>query len=189
MMRAGVAAVALAIAASVAGCAGTGASTDTGTPSGDQTAKPAVTRLLVPLTSPEVLAYCPDIEAVHLADVDVDAGSIETVTVCTTEEVRSGESTTATAVIERASRVDTGTDLLLEAYRAPNAPKTSGACIELAADPLLVWIETPTGLRAVYAPVDKCGFPSSAAAEAYAEVGLTTLAEVELPIDGATPEP
>ena len=194
MFRPAAAVAVLAIALALAGC---GAPGTPGTPSPEPTAEPALTRPLFPLSAPEVLEYCPDIAAVHF-DGDVDA--VIEVYVCTADDILSTDDSTDNSTdgatgdiipsVQRASRVTRGAEELLDAYSQPNAPKTTGACIELAADPLIVWLKTADGITPVYAPVDECGFPADDPSEAFLAVQLEALVEIRLggvvpPVDPA----
>ena len=138
-------------------------------------AQPSRTRPLVVLTDPSILAYCPDLPAVHF---DSKAADITKATICTS--VPSGSGTT-----ESASWVNFGLDALLSAYGEPNQPVTKDSCIRVAKDPLLVWLTTTEGtLYPVYAPVDKCGYPGAGAIDAYQSAGLQILYEADLDANG-----
>lgn len=177
--------VVTALAFLLAGCAGSGASSG---PSVDPspTAEPGLTKPLVPLTAPEVLEYCPSEEAVHF---DGDVAAVDEVYVCSGSDMLSvdGQAPGIVPGIQRASRVAGGLDALLAAYAKPNAGATAEACIELAADPLIVWVKSSDTITPVYAPVDECGFPTDAAAEAFTTVRLETIVEVS--VDDAAPSP
>jgi hypothetical protein len=143
-------------------------------------AKPLSTKPLTPLTNADILAYCPDVDAVHF---DGKLTDVTKVTVCTSTVAGSGHT-------ESASWVNFGDDQLLTAYTAPNAKVTTSGCSKVALDPLIVWLTKADGtIYSVYAPVDGCGFPTDAAAAAYQAAGLQVLYEVTLdangtPIDG-----
>ncbi len=193
--------VALVSALALAGCATTAppggepdpASSSTDPPSSDppssdppSTAEPVLRRPLVPVTARELLEYCPAADAQHF---DGDIVAVLNIYVCSASDILStnggGEGEDgrdsgngALPDVQRASRVIAGGDDLLAAYSAPNEPATTGACIQLAADPLIVWVGTSAGITPVYAPVDECGFPTRAATEAFDGVELETILEI-----------
>lgn len=163
-------------------------------PSAPAFAEPALTLPLVPITAPEVTAVCPQQEAVHL-----DAGLVvDEIFVCTANEVLpiepgigddqplEGESAQPVEprLLQVANRVVSGQEELLAAYAEPNEVRTDGACIELAADPLIVWVVADGTTTAVYAPVDECGFPQERASAAYAALGLEEVARSDAPVKG-----
>lgn len=182
--------LALALALALAGCANPGSPsgvpdptpTSTG-PTGD--AEPVLLRPLLPVTDRELLEYCPAVDAQHF---DGDTAAVLDIYMCSaidilstngsdgTEDIDSGSG--ALPDVQRASRVVSGGDELLAAYSTPNAPATADACIQLAADPLIVWVNTSAGIAAVYAPVDDCGFPTPGATDAFNGVELDTILEI-----------
>jgi hypothetical protein len=138
-------------------------------------AKPASVSPLVPLTDPDILAYCPAIPAVHL---DVKADTITKADICTSVPSATGGTT------ESASVVNFGLDALLSAYGKPNQTATAN-CSTAALDPLIVWLTDSTGaVFSVYAPVDGCGLPTSEAADAYQSAGLQILYSADLDANG-----
>lgn len=144
-------------------------------------------RPLFPLSSAEVLEYCPATPATHF---DGDAAAVDEIRVCvstvllSTDDRSSDDSTTddsttgALPAIERASRVVTGGEELLAAYAVPDSTETAEVCAAMLADPLIVWLVTGDRVVPVYAPFDDCNFPQRAAADAYTAVTLETLVEV-----------
>ncbi|MCU1582373.1 MAG: hypothetical protein JWO01_1761 [Microbacteriaceae bacterium] len=138
-------------------------------------AKPASVTPLVPLVDPDILTYCPATPAIHL---DVKANTITKADICTSVPTSSGGTT------ESASVVNFGLDALLSAYAQPNQTVT-GNCSNQALDPLIVWLTDSTGkVFSVYAPVDGCGLPTSAAADAYQSAGLQILYSADLDANG-----
>lgn len=138
-------------------------------------AQPSRTRPLVPLTDPDILAYCPDEPAVHF---DGKTKEVAKATICTSV-------TSATGTTESASWVNFGLDALLSAYGAENAKVTQEPCTRVAKDPLIVWLTDNAGkIYPVYAPVDRCGYPSAAAVDAYQAAGLQILYEADLDANG-----
>jgi len=181
----GLTAAALCCALVLAGCAvgapdpGDGPS-GTPTPSPAPTAEPVLLTPLYPVTVRELLEYCPGTPAQHF-DGLVD--SVTEVYVCSASDILSVDGAAPGAEVpgvQRASRVTGGADELLLAYSEQNAAATTGACIELAADPLIVWTATADGITAIYAPVDECGFPTRTATDAFNAVALETILEVRL---------
>lgn len=142
------------------------ASVTPGTTPAVKLAQPSRTRPLVVLTNPDILAYCPDLPAVHF---DGKTGTIAKATICTSVPSDTGAT-------ESASLVNFGLDALLSAYGEPNQPVSKDSCIRVATDPLIVWLTSTDGtLYPVYAPVDHCGYPSKDAVAAYQSVGLQIL--------------
>ena len=181
--------VALASALTLAGCASTAptggapdpapTSTEPTSTEPTSTAEPVLRRPLTPVAALELLEYCPAADAQHF---DGDTAAVLDIYVCSASDILStngGDSGTgALPDVQRASRVIGGGDDLLAAYSAPNEPATTGACIQLAADPLIVWVDTSAGITPVYAPVDECGFPTRAATNAFNGVKLNTILEI-----------
>ena len=196
--------VALASALALAGCATPGSpggepvpgptstaptSTAPSSTAPTSTAEPVLRRPLVPVSARELLEYCPAVDAEHF---DADTAAVLDIYVCSTSDILStdgeagaggdrstGDSGTAALPdVQRASRVSAGGAELLTAYSVANAPATSGACIQLAADPLIVWLNTAAGITPVYAPVDECGFPTPDATEAFNGIELETILDI-----------
>lgn len=138
-------------------------------------AAPSRTRPLAAITSPDILAYCPDTAAVHF---DGKTDDVTKATVCTSVA-------SATGSTESASDVNFGLDALLSAYSAPNQSVTTDRCRRVATDPMIVWLTKKGGtIYPVYAPVDGCGYPSPGAIDAYQSTGLQILNEVDLDAHG-----
>lgn len=184
----------LASALALAGCAAPGSPGGEPDPRPTNTApagaaEPVLRRPLIPVSARELLEYCPAADAEHF---DADTAAVLDVYVCSASDILStdggvgtgddsttGDSGTAALPdVQRASRVIAGGAALLTAYSVPNAPATTGACIQLAADPLIVWLKTAAGIAPVYAPVDECGFPTPAATEAFNGLELETILEI-----------
>lgn len=145
-----------------------------------QDAKPARTLPLTALTNANILEYCPAIPATHF---DGKTSGISKIVICTSV-------TSATGTTESASSVNYGSEALLSAYGAANAKKTQGACIQVAKDPLIIWLTGADGkILPMYAPVDQCGFPSADAVNAYQSAGLQILWEADLDANGAPTTP
>ncbi|HXD62650.1 MAG TPA: hypothetical protein VN619_12085 [Lacisediminihabitans sp.] len=138
-------------------------------------AQPTRTRPLPLITSERILKYCPDMPAVHF---DGTSSEVAKVDICTSVA-------SATGTTETANWVNFGQEALLSAYAAPNATVTQEPCVRTAKDPLIVWITDTAGkVYPVYAPVDRCGYPSDDAVAAYRATGLQILDEVDLDANG-----
>lgn len=164
----------------LSGCASAGTSSPGAGPSTSPTAtalaEPGTTKPLTPITAAEVTEYCPQDEASHF---DGDTDAVTDVYVCTTETIMMTGGGTEPATVQRASRVVGGVDALLEAYAVENAAVAADiACIEMLADPAIVWLVTSDGTVPVYAPVDVCGFPTDDSSAAYQALELETLVEI-----------
>jgi hypothetical protein len=177
-----------AVLLALAGCAQPAAP---GAPTPAETAEPALRRPLFPPTAPEILAFCPASDATHLAE----GGSPDEIYVCTASEPIAiepgigddqplgGADSGGGRRLEVANRVVSGADELLATYAEPNAQRPSDvACIEMAMDPLIVWVAAAGRTTPVYAPVDECGFPQEAASAAYAALGFEEVARVDRPV-------
>lgn len=151
MTRGRLAAIA-GVALLLAGCAT--AALPGGEPSPEETPAPEFTALpLVPLTQPDVLAYCPDEPAGHL---DVAGAEVVEVFRCSTEFGLDGA-----AGVEHVARLADDPAALLAAYGADDEERPADqVCTLDLADPLILWLELATGdTVAVRAPVDVCGKP------------------------------
>lgn len=162
-----VAAVAAGILLVLTACTGGGSPSPTPEPNSLGLVRP-----LVPPTHPHVLLYCPAVDAVHFSG---DPADFDTVYSCTVEDVppsQNGLPRTKQTVDRIAP--DAVAELLT-AYSAADAPPTDGACIAVAADPLIVWIVEGDDIVAVRAPVDECGFPTPEATEAFEDAPRETI--------------
>ena len=170
----GLAAVFAALMLTLAACAPGSPASDASS-SDSPTPQPSylgLVRPLLPPTHPHILRYCPAIDAVHFTG---DPGAFDKVYVCTVEDVppsQNGLPRTKQTV----DRIDPdAVAALLTAYSAANAPPTDGACIAMAADPLIVWIVEGDDVVAVRAPVDECGFPTPEATQAFEDAPRETI--------------
>lgn len=109
------------------------------------------------LQHPHVTRTCPDVPAQHF---DGDTSDIDAVYRCTTQLLPADEA----GVVKLEHWVDRAVDwdAALAAYAAPDAQR-EGACTRQVEDPLILWITRPEGTTPVYAPKDRCGFPTDAA--------------------------
>jgi hypothetical protein len=112
---------------------------------------------------PGVQALCPAIDAVHL---DGYSALPEGVYLCA---VLDGPREVAYRIGDPLT--------LLTAYAAPDANRSAEPCLGYLADPLILWIHGGGTIRAVYAPVDGCGFPQKAASDAYLNADRDLVAE------------
>lgn len=125
----------------------------------------------IPITERDVLLTCPDIPTRHL---DVDADDIETIYRCTVEiEDVQGKPTK----VQRVLRLESDWAPVLDAYAAPNIgdPADEPCASLVAVDPLILWLDLGDETIAVYAPLDDCGFPQAAAADAIAAAEFDTI--------------
>jgi hypothetical protein len=129
----------------------------------NDTARPQSVRPEGRFTDPGVLDLCPAIDAVHL---DGYPALPEGVYLCA---VLDGPR-------EVAYRIGNPLEVLA-AYSAPDAAVSSDPCPAYLADPLILWIHGGGTIRAVYAPVDGCGFPQQAAHDAYLNADRELVAE------------
>lgn len=130
---------------------------------------------LEPATHPHVQLSCPLISAMHYDPADIPLADVDGVYICTSEPWTPAPDGTPQRVqyVDRVEQDDVPD--LLDAYTAADAPPTDDNCIMSLQDPLIVWIHVGEQITPVYAPRDGCGFPSSAAADAYHAVGLHRL--------------
>lgn len=156
---------AVIVASALAACAPEPGSEPEPAPEPERTdiAEPGSLRPLQPVTHSDITRYCPEEDAIHLAELGYEDPAVELGGVYICEVVR-GDG--AGAGEEAAYRLAEPLDLLHE-YSEANETRTDGACIMMLADPLIVWVEDGEELTAVYAPVDECGFPQEDAAAAY----------------------
>ena len=172
----------------LAGCAGVPGD---GAPPASASSAPAPTtsaevapRPLFPLSATEVLEYCPQTPATHF---DGDIAAVDEIRVCVATVLMSTDDpgTGTPPAIERASRVVSGGEALLTAYALPDSTGTAEVCAAMLADPLIIWLVRGESVEPVYAPMDDCDFPQSAAADAFDAVTLETLVEVrsDAPLD------
>jgi hypothetical protein len=113
--------------------------------------------------SPAVQDLCPAIDAVHL---DGYSALPEGVYLCA---VLDGPREVAYRITEPLP--------VLTAYAAADANRSAEPCLGYLADPLILWIHAGGTVRAVYAPVDGCGFPQDAARDAYLDADRDLVAE------------
>lgn len=161
----GLASLGLVVSLSLSGCiiVNNNTTPEVGIPSATPTDDFAVrfppTGLTQPIAPVEAnqLVDCPEMDAINLYDSPRPDEDIVAVNIC-----MNGETYTAMPTNSWAS-----------AYRANNAdPSTVEACVKMAMDPLIMWVDYGDELVAVYAPQNACGFPQEAAREAYEKLTL-----------------
>ena len=119
-------------------------------------------RPLIEITHPHAQLSCPDVPIEHL---DVEPPEVVAVFHCTADfhEVEG-----VMNKVQYVNELQEDPTSLLEAYAVPDQPKTDGACTMELRDPLILWLELRDGsFVAAYAPLDECGKPQQAAAEAF----------------------
>lgn len=110
------------------------------------------------LQHPHVTRTCPDEPAEHF---DGDTSDIVAVYRCTAQLLPPDEH----GAVKLEHWVDRAVDwdAVLAAYAEPNAAHAAGVCTLQEEDPLILWIARADGTTPVYAPKDRCGFPTEAA--------------------------
>jgi hypothetical protein len=150
-------------------------------PSPSFPAEPQAREPLDPITEPEVLAYCPSQQAIHLPGF---VGPYDAVYACRAGEHRPSDGVTTYGDWQVAYRI-MNPHTLLQVYAAPNDTRSVGPCPDYVADPLILWVHERGTVVAIYAPVDECGFPRDDAVAAYAGAGRHVLVEFDqgVPLD------
>jgi len=125
-------------------------------------AVPSTIRPPIEITHPHAQLSCPDIPIGHLDSVPEDVVSVFH---CTADfhDVQG-----VMNKVQYVTELKEDPATLLAAYAAPDTPRGDGPCTEEFRDPLIIWIELPDReFVAAYAPLDECGKPQQAAAEAF----------------------
>jgi hypothetical protein len=185
MTRLRAVALAAAVVALVAGCAGPGTPVPASpTPTGSASHAPTGPGIppddggvypLLAATHPHVQLTCPLISAVHYDPDAIPLADVDGVYSCTAEPWTDAPDGTPQLVQYVDRVVADDVPALLTAYAVEDAPRTDDNCIMSMQDPLIVWIHVGEQITPVYAPRDGCGFPSAAASDAYHAVGLERL--------------
>jgi hypothetical protein len=132
---------------------------------------------LVPATHAHVQLQCPLVSAVHYDPDAIPLDEVTGVYVCTTAPYADAPDGTP-QIQEFVDRV-AGSDIpgLLRAYAVADAERPDDvACTLQLADPLIVWIHhADERITPVYAPTDRCGFPTAEAAAVYDHLELHRL--------------
>jgi len=137
--------------------------------------KPQSVVPLVPLVTPQVLAYCPKEDAIHVRGYLL---TVDEVYICRGGGSRATDGVSTYGPWEAAYRVEHPAQLL-KAYTAPDAPEAPKVCHQFPSDPLIIWVHHDGVTTAYYAPVDACGSPIPSAADAYQKARRTLLVEVD----------
>jgi hypothetical protein len=127
-------------------------------------AAPSTIRPPIEITHPHAQLSCPDVPIEHLPDDLVNA-EVVSVFHCSADyhEVQG-----VMNKVQYISKLKDDPSALLEAYSAPDEPPTDRACTKDYRDPLIIWVEVrPDEFVAAHAPLDECGKPQQAAAEAF----------------------
>ena len=144
-------------------------------------AVPEARHPLDPITQPEVLAYCPSMQATHYRRY---VASYEFVYACRAGEHRPSDGVTTYGDWQVAYLIMNPQELL-QVYATPNLTRQVGPCPDYVADPLILWVHERGTVVAIYAPVDECGFPQDDAVTAYATAERHVLVEFDqgMPLD------
>jgi hypothetical protein len=127
-------------------------------------AQPAASTIRPPIeiTHPHAQLSCPDVPIGHL---DVDAGDVVSVFHCT------ADFHPVQGVMNKVQYVNAlsgDPSALLAAYAADDDDPTGTHCTKEFRDPLILWLKLNDGsFIAAYAPLDECGKPQQAAADAF----------------------
>lgn len=136
------------------------------------TASPTGVLPLVPATHPHVQLSCPLTPAMHYDPEAPPADEVTAAYECTAEpwtDAPDGTPQTVQYVDRIAQEQLAG---LLAVYATPDEREAPGSCSDVRHDPLIVWLHRGDEITPVRAPVDGCGAPLPAAADAYATVEL-----------------
>jgi hypothetical protein len=144
-------------------------------------AEPQQREPLDPITEPDVLDYCPEMQAEHYPGF---VAPYEFVYACRAGEHRPSDGVTTYGDWQVAYRI-MNPHSLLEVYATPNETRNVGPCPDYVADPLILWVHERGTVVAIYAPVDECGFPQDDAVTAYATADRHVLVEFDqgVPLD------
>ncbi len=124
----------------------------------------------IALTHPHVLLSCPDTPPEPLPR---DLGDIAEVRRCTADFHEVEGVPNKVQYVQRLTSEVAG---LLDAYSEPDEPATGGICGQPLLDPRILWLELESGdVLVVRAPVDRCGHPLTAAADAYDTAEFETI--------------
>jgi hypothetical protein len=139
-------------------------------------AQPVSTQPRVPLTGPEVLAYCPRSDAVHFGAYSL---AVDVVYICRGDETRATDGVSTYGPWEAAYQIQHPA-ALLAAYGHPDN-RRKRLCPEppVAVDPLIIWVHRDGVTQSYYAPVDGCGLPTPAATAAYQIAKRTLLVQFD----------
>lgn len=137
-------------------------------------AEPLTVHADPPLTDETVLGYCPDIPAEHFGGFT----SHEDVYICRGDEHRPTDGTSTYGPWETVYRVRDPRPML-ELYALPNDTRIVGDCPAGSDDPLIIWVHAGGVVRAIYAPVNGCGFARGELVDAYQKADRELLVEVD----------
>jgi hypothetical protein len=126
------------------------------------------------LTDATVLGYCPDIPAEHFEGFT----SYEAVYICRGDEHRATDGTSTYGPWETVYRVIDPRPML-ELYALPDDTRIETDCPAGSDDPLIIWVHAAGAVRAIYAPVNGCGFARGEMVDAYQKVDRELLVEVD----------
>jgi hypothetical protein len=143
-------------------------------------AEPVRHEPVVPLSDDGVLAYCPAVPAEHFEGYT----DIQSVYICRADEHRATDGVSTYGPWQSVYRVP-DPQALLALYAGPSDTRVVTGCPPGNPDPLIIWVHGAGTVRAVYAPVNGCGFPLGAVEDAYqkAERELVLEADTGAPLD------
>ena len=127
-------------------------------------AAPSTIRPPIEITHPHAQLSCPDVPIEHLPD-DLVVADVVAVFHCSADfhEVEG-----VMNKVQYISKLKEDPAALLEAYSTADEAPSDGACTKDYRDPLIIWVEvTADEFVAAYAPLDGCGKPQQAAADAF----------------------
>jgi hypothetical protein len=155
-------------------------------PSQDGLAQPTAVTPVPEITDPRIVAYCPPMVGQHL---DTVVSPVDEVFACRANVRMDTDGVSSYGPWQVAYRLSRPA-ALLEAYAAPNAPRDPDVrCSFRIVDPLIVWVDRGGVVSAYYAPVDDCGAPTIAAANAYRTTRRDVLADIDTGYPGYQPSP
>jgi hypothetical protein len=126
--------------------------------------EPAASTIRPPIeiTHPHAQLKCPDVPIGHL---DVEPSEVVAVFHCTADfhDIEG-----VTNKVQYVNELKDDAALLLEAYALPDETPSDRPCTKEYRDPLILWLTLrDASIVAAYAPLDECGKPQQAAAEAF----------------------
>lgn len=137
-------------------------------------ANPLQLQPLVPITAEPVLEYCPDIPAEHFGGF----AAHEIVYICRADEHRATDGTSTYGPWQAVYRVN-DPQALLEGYSLPDDTRIVTGCPEGDQDPLIVWVHAGGTIRAIYAPVNGCGYARGEMVDLYQHAERDLVVEVD----------
>jgi hypothetical protein len=155
-------------------------------PTQDGRAEPTAVTPVPEITDPHITAFCPPMVGQHL---DAVVSPVDLVYSCRSDIRMDTDGLSSYGPWQVAFQLSQPS-ALLTAYAAPNAPSDPRVrCPFRIVDPLIVWVDRGGVVSAYYAPVDRCGVPTTAAANAYRTARRDVVADVDTGAPGYQPTP